>query len=264
MESKISTYALITGGNSGIGKAIALELASRNHNIAIVSLPNSGQEKTIAEIESTHKVKVKSLEINILDEGAIDRIVNWVRTESMQIQVLVNNAGMGYASHFETLEDSFICNLLDLNVKATTLLSHSMIPFLKANKKSYILNLSSAAAFYSMPYKAVYAASKRYVLDFSTSLREELSSDGIGVTAVCPAGVITSDEIRKRIDAAGFVARKSALEPTQVASEAIKAMLNKKAKVVPGKIATIISWVRFIIPSGIQRKLIAKNFKKAI
>ena len=264
MESELNTYALITGGSSGIGKALAIELASRGYDIAIVALPNTGQEQVRQEIKSAYNVKFKSLELNILEKGAISQISAWVISEQMNLQILVNNAGIGYAAEFDTLEGSFISTVIDLNIKATTLLSHAMIPFLKKRRQSYILNLSSAAAFYSMPYKSVYAASKRYVLDFSSALREELSSFNIGVTAVCPAGVITSPEIKERIKAAGYMARISALEPSQVAKESVNAMIQRKAKVIPGKMAKLISCVRFIIPPRIQRKIIAKNFKKAI
>lgn len=264
MESELKTYALITGGSSGIGRSLAMELASRGYNIAIVALPNTGQKEVNRDIKAAFNVCVKSLEINMLEKDAISVISDWIESEKMNLQVLVNNAGIGYAAKFDTLEDSFISTVIDLNIKSTTLLSHAMIPFLKKQSHSYILNLSSAAAFYSMPYKSVYAASKRYVLDFSTSLREELSSFNIGVTAVCPAGVITSEEIRERIKATGYVLRMAALEPSQVAKESIDAMLKKKAKIVPGKLAKMISWTRFIIPQRLQRKIIAKNFKKAI
>jgi len=264
LESELNTYALITGGSSGIGKSLAMELASRGYDIAIIALPNTGQKEVREEIKSAYNVNFKSLELNILEKGAISQISSWVMSEQMNLKILVNNAGIGYAAEFDSLEGSFISTVLDLNIKATTLLSHAMIPFLKKQRQSYILNLASAAAFYSMPYKSIYAASKRYVLDFSSAIREELSSFNIGVTAVCPAGVITSEEIRKRIKAAGCIARISALEPSQVAKESIDAMIQRKTKVIPGKIAKLISWTRFIIPPGVQRKIIAKNFRKTI
>lgn len=263
MESKItSSYALITGGSSGIGKCIAMEMAKIGYNIAIVALPNSGQENAIKVLRESYSVIVKSLEINMTEDGAISQISEWLETEKIQLQVLVNNAGMGYAQEFSTLKTGFISTLLDLNIKATTLLTHSILPQLIKHKQSYILNLSSAAAFYSMPYKSIYAASKGYVLSFSTSLREELKPYNVNVTAVCPAGVITSEEIRGRINEAGFMARRSALEPEEVAEQAVKALFKNKASLVPGKLATVMSWARFIVPSALQRKLIAKNFKK--
>ncbi len=264
MEQKLTenTYALITGGSSGIGKALALELASRGHHIAIVALPNSGQKETIEEITSLHKVTVKSKELNILDEGSINSIMDWIIEEELNIQVLVNNAGVGYAESFNELKPQFINSLLDLNIKTTVLLTHALLPELKKHSKSFVLNLSSAAAFYSMPYKSIYAASKRFVLDFSTSLREELTNDNVSVTAVCPAGVITSTEIRERISQSGIVAQKSALEPDQVAKEAIIGMLKRKAYVVPGRLARIMSYARFVVPPRFQRKMIAKSFRK--
>jgi len=180
------TYALITGGSSGIGLALAHEFASRGHDIALVSLANTGQENAITDLTKLYNVNVKSLEINLLDKDAIHNVVRWVKVENMTIQALVNNAGMGYAGKFEDLNEGFISTLLDLNIKVTTLLTHALIPELKQHTKSYILNLSSAAAFYSMPYKSIYAGSKRFVLDFSMALNEELKSHNIGVTAVCP------------------------------------------------------------------------------
>ncbi len=257
-----NTYALITGGSSGIGLALAHELARREHNIAIVSLANSGQEEAIKSLENVHGCQVKSLEINLIENDAIERIKDWVTKENIQIQALVNNAGMGYAGAFDALETDFLITLLDLNIKATTLLTHALLPELKKNKQSYILNMSSAGGFYSMPYKSVYAASKRYVLDFSLALKEELAEYSVGVTAVCPAGVITNSKQRERIKDAGWLARKSALEPEQVASQSVKAMLREKSYIVPGFIASLMAKARFLTPKFIQRKLIAKNFRK--
>lgn len=261
---KERTYALITGGSAGIGLALCHEFALRDHNIAIVALPDSGQKEAIQELENKHNVKVKSLEINLIEDGAIEKVIQWLENENIHIQALVNNAGMGYAGRFEKLSSDFISNLIGINIKVTTLLTHALIPELKKNKRSFILNLSSAAAFYSMPFKSVYAASKKYVLDYSLSLHEETKEDGLFITAVCPAGVITNKAQRERIKDAGWLARKSALEPEQVAKESIQAMLANKRYIVPGKLARIMAAARFVVPSALQRRLIAKNFRKGL
>ncbi len=256
------TYALVTGGSSGIGKAISLELAKRGHHIACVALPNSGQEELRNDLSKLGNIQLKSLELNLNSETAVAEIVNWINQEDLNIQVLVNNAGMGYASSYSELDSSFISMLLNLNIKTTALLTNALIPHLKKHDKAFILNLASAAAFYSMPYKSIYAASKRFVLDFSTSLREELRSINIGVTAVCPAGVITSEEVRKRIESAAGIAKRSALTPEEVAEKAVKAMLKRKAYIVPGKLARLMSWGRFVVPPFKQRKMIARKFER--
>ena len=256
------TYALITGGSSGIGLALAHEFAKKGHHIAIVSLPNTGQEEAIFSIQSIYGCQVKSLELNLIENGAVEKIKDWIIKENIQVQALVNNAGMGYVGSFKELDSSFTQMLIDINIKSTVLLTQALIPELKKNKCSYVLNISSAGGFYSMPFKSIYAASKRFVLDFSLALREELKDDNISVTAVCPAGVITNIEQRERIKDAGWLARESALKPEQVANAAVKAMFKEKGYVVPGFLANLMSKARFLTPKFLQRKLIAKNFKK--
>ncbi|MFK7756191.1 MAG: SDR family NAD(P)-dependent oxidoreductase [Flavobacteriales bacterium] len=257
-----TTYALITGGGTGIGQAVAKELAGLGYNLALVALPDSGLSKTKNQLEKEYSVAVNYLEIDLTETEAQTRIVDWISEEGYSIQVLVNNAGMGFAKSFQALSSRFINALLAVNVSSTTLLTHALLPHLLKHPKAYILNISSAAAFYSMPYKSVYAASKRYVMDFSMALREELKEHNVHVTAVCPAGVITSSEIRERINKSGLIARKSALEPEQVAREAVKALLKNKAYVVPGRLARMISNARYFVPASWQRVAISRSFKK--
>jgi len=256
-----SDYALITGASQGIGLALATEFAKDGYNLLLVALPHTNLSTEAGNIKLKHKVDVRIKEIDLLAlDSAID-VRDWINGLELRLTVLVNNAGIGYAGEFRELNSTFISNLIDLNIKVTTLLTHALIPILAKEHQSYILNMSSAAAFYSMPYKSVYAASKKYVKDFSLALKEELKPLNISVTAVCPAGVITTAEIRQRIDKAGFLAKKSALEAKDVARLGKKALMNKRNYIVPGKIAGMMALSRYLIPKRLQRKIIARNFR---
>ncbi|MCF0114428.1 MAG: SDR family NAD(P)-dependent oxidoreductase, partial [Erysipelotrichaceae bacterium] len=109
--------------------------------------------------------------------------------EGHEVMWLVNSAGVGKSGSFESLSLEDISSLIDINIKALTLMTSMCLPYCIENSK--IVNLASSAAFLPQPNFAVYAASKRYVLNFSRALAEEVKSKNISVTAVCPGPVKT-------------------------------------------------------------------------
>lgn len=167
-------FVVITGSGAGLGKCIAFEFAAKGYSLALVSLHQNELDEVGKEIkEQFPSVQYKALAVDMLQPDAPNKIKVWVEDEAIQVVGLVNNVGFGYAKEFEQLEEGFIRNLLQLNVNTTTLLTHALSPKLIANSPSFILNVASMAAYFPLPYKAIYSASKGFVLTFSQALREE-------------------------------------------------------------------------------------------
>ena len=193
-------YTLITGASIGIGKAIAECCAKRRMNLVLVALPGENLEELSYLIASKYHVKVVFLELDLTDPHAADVVFKWCKENDVRINILVNNAGVGYQGNFSDFDASFYRNLLTLNVIALTMLTREFLPELKLRKNAHILNVSSFGGFYPMPFKSVYAASKSYVTTFSEALHEELKNTSVTVTTLCPAGVDSFNDSSIRID----------------------------------------------------------------
>ena len=126
--------------------------------------------------------------------------------------------------------------------------THLLIPPLKTNQQSYMLNVASLAAIGPMPYTPVCAASNAFVLSFTLALREELHRSGIGVSVLCPGGMPTNVDSAKRIGASGLGGKLSSVRPEPVGSSALARMLRGRACIIPGWLNKIVAVGRSFTP----------------
>lgn len=255
------TYTLITGASSGIGKALAKECAARNMNLLLVALPDKDLEIFQSEIKSTYKVCCHTLGLDLTEQDAFCKLHKWVKENDFKVNILINNVGIGSKGDFEHTETSFYEKQLQLNVRATTMLTRLFIDELKANAPSHILNLGSMGGFFMIPGKTVYSASKAYVYYFSSSLRLELKRHNIIVSVLCPGGTDSNHKtiaINKELK--GF-AKRSILQPEDVAKEAIEKMLKGRARIIPGFLNKLSYHISSITPEFIKAIVVSNAFK---
>lgn len=257
-------FALITGGSMGIGRAIAYECAGRNMNLLLVSLPEPELEKTAEEIRNKFGITVHTFGIDLAEKDAPEKVYNWCKENHYQINVLVNNAGRAGTVIFE--ESSFEYNdiRIQLNIRALVGLTHLFLQDLKERDRSYILNTGSFSAYYNLPYKSVYCASKAFVLRFSRALNAELKNTPVSITVVCPNGVKTNSDTFKRINTHGLLSRLVILSAEDVARIAVNGMFKKKVVVIPGFFNKILLIISKFIPPGMAEKRTAKIFEKEL
>ncbi|MGB3073746.1 MAG: SDR family NAD(P)-dependent oxidoreductase [Chitinophagales bacterium] len=257
-----STFTLITGASSGIGKALAESCAQRGMNLALIALPGIELRETVEYMHYTYGVKVFHLGIDLTQPAACELVVEWIHRHQLQVNMLINNAGIGCTGGFEKFSSDFYQRQIQLNVVALTLLTRLMINDLRQNSQSYILNLGSMSGFFFVPFKDVYAATKSFVITFSESLRHELKHTGIHVSVLCPGGVISNAETALRLSHHGWLAKASALTCEEVANEAINKLLRKKSIVIPGALNRLMMVLEKIVPAFITNKIVAAEFKK--
>jgi hypothetical protein len=137
-----------------------------------------------AKLTAQYPIDIIVIRADLSDALALNQFIDEI--SGYAIDRLVNNAGFGHSGSFMDQETSNIRQMNHVNIDALTLLCHALIPNLKRNKPSEIINVASVAAFVSGPYMAQYYATKAYVLSFSVALREELKKDGIRVSVLCP------------------------------------------------------------------------------
>jgi hypothetical protein len=257
----VKNYALITGSSAGTGKQIAIECAKRGFNLFLVSLPDSGLEDFSDELRKNYPVDVHHLSIDLTKRKSPQKVFEYTQQNQLTINILVNNAGLGFNGKLEDSKADLIDTMILLNVRASTLLTFLFIPEMKKLQKAYILNISSFAAFSPLPYKSVYAATKTYLLFFTQALNAELKGTGISVTSVHPNG-ISSERALENIKKSSFIARSAALTPAQVAKISLDNMFSESVFVIPGVVNKIYYYIGCSLPHGVILKLIGNIFKK--
>jgi short-subunit dehydrogenase len=214
-----------------------------------VALPDSGLEDVAGSLKDRHGVQVFCHEMDLTEKDNPAKLHGWVQDRELSIRFLFNNAGTSYFSTFElsTLKENK--RVIRLNIDALTAMTYVFLPDLKNQEKSYLLNVASLAGFFPMPCKAVYAASKAYVLNFTRALRQELKGTSVSVSALCPGGVYTSTATREVIKSQGFFGRISSYPPAYVAKIAMQRLLQGRAVINPGWMNGVFRFVTALAPT---------------
>lgn len=256
-------FSLVTGASTGIGRALAMECASRNQNLILVALPDSGLKQVKLEIEKKYPVEVRIYETNLVEPNAIKNLYNWCHVYQLRVNVLINNAGIGNCSSFIATDLEHYLKMIRLNSEAVVNLSRTFIPKLKEHKQSYILNMGSFASLMPIPFKSVYSATKSFVLSFSRSLEMELKPLGIHVSCLCPGPTRTETVIRRH-ELLGQKSELLMLSPEEVAKIGINGLLRKKGLIVPGWKNKMILNCKGIFPFSFKRFVLTKIFEKGV
>ena len=249
------TYTLITGASAGIGKALAEECARRNHNLILISSNVHRLEKTVRYLASSYPVEIKQYTQDLTLADAPENIYHWCQANQLKVNMLINNVGIGHKGSFENTTIEFYQKMMVFHTQLIISLTKLFMPDLKACHQSYILNVASLSAFFPVPYKSVYAASKSFILSFSLALRRELKNTSANVSCLCPSGVTTNEAVIQRIEAAGVMGKITRMTPEKVAAIAVKGLLKNKAIIIPGILNRVIAFIAWILPYAAILKL---------
>jgi hypothetical protein len=190
------TTALITGASSGIGAAFARALAGRGLDLILVARRAERLEALAEVLADRHGIRVTVLPADLSRPGAAAALAEAVSAEGLAVDWLVNNAGTCYYEAFVDQPQGQVDEMVALNIQALTSLARSFGAPMAERGQGVLINVASAAAFLPIPYGAVYAASKAYVLSFSEALSEELAPRGVKVLCLCPGS--TESEIHAK------------------------------------------------------------------
>jgi short-subunit dehydrogenase len=176
---------VVTGASRGIGRALALALAGRRHDLVLCA--RSAELETVAKEARALGVDARAVRADLATVEGREQLV---RSVAGPIAGLVNNAGFGTAGEFARTDAAREREMIRLNVEAVVDLTHAFL--LRMSRGSFLVNVSSTAGFQPVPLFATYSATKAFVLSFSEALAEELAEAGIHVMALCP-GVTETD-----------------------------------------------------------------------
>ena len=176
--------ALVTGGSSGIGFAIARALREDGYELTLASRRQEKVEAAAAELDA------QAVTANVARPEECETIVAAHRERYGRLDVLVNGAGVGVAGNVEEVEPKFVALQLDVNLRGLVLVTRAAIPLLKESQ-GHVFNLASIAGTMRTPGLSIYGASKAAVISFTRTLNAELDADGVRATALCPGFVDT-------------------------------------------------------------------------
>jgi len=252
-----SAYAVVTGASRGLGKAIAIELARKNIPLILVS--SSDKISIVAsEIKEQYQVNCIAIVCDLTQEENVLSLANQIN-EYYDVFLLVNNAGLGGTQPFEIAPIDYVNAIIQLNVMATSILTRQLISNLLRQKRSYILNVSSMAAFSPIGYKMVYPASKAFIRSFSLGLNAEFKSRGLSVSVVAPGAMATSPDIVRRINGQGFWGRLTLVAPEKVARKSICQTLKGRKEIVVNPLSYFFSQ---IVPQSIRTFLLTRVVRR--
>ena len=224
-----SATALVTGASSGMGVAIAGELARRGHALTLVARREERLREVAGQIGDEHGVRVEWIAADLADAADRDRIPAELAERGQVVELLVNNAGIGTIGPFAELPVAGEIQLVRLNVEAMVALCGAFVPGMVERGRGWILNVASVSGFMPVPQQATYSASKAFVLTFTEALTMDLNGTGVIATALCPGPMKTDfGGIIDGLPSALYV------DPAQVAREAIDGLEGGRVSVVPG------------------------------
>jgi short-subunit dehydrogenase len=269
--------AVITGAASGIGAALAVDLARRGMHLALVDLNAAGLQATATQARAAG-VTVSTHAMDVADHAAVAALPAAVLATHGRVTVLVNNAGVALGGLFAQIEAEDFDWLMAINFGATVRLTRAFLPVLEREAAAQVVNVSSIFGIIAPPAQTAYAASKFAVRGFSESLRHELEMNGspVGVTIVHPGGVRTAISENARL-AKGLnpedVQRERAnwrsllaLAPEKAAATIAAAIERRDARVLVGQDAKGAAIVQRLFPVTYWKHVardIARRVKRA-
>jgi len=255
-------YTIITGASEGLGKSFAIECASRQMNLILVSLPDSGLTELAIFIRRNFKVSVCTFETDLSLSSACYDLFLEIERRNLSLNTLINNAGMGNTGFFDEGSPDFYEKQIRLNVLATTVITHLFIKSLKDKTPAYILNVGSLASFFYLPKKQVYGGTKSYIYYFSKSLKKELQSKGVYVSVLCPGGINTNLSVTLINKNSPWSTRITIMNPEEVAVIAINGLLKGKEVIIPGRLCKFFLLMDKVLPSALKALMTSRTMKK--
>jgi short-subunit dehydrogenase len=259
-----ASTALVTGGSSGIGRAIADELVARGvQKLIIVAQDETKLSEAAKEIEASKSgVEVRTIKANLSSHDGPKNVRKQIEEYGWTVDILVNNAGFGRKYNFaEDPESDTSLACVDLMVRAVVEMSLLFLPGMKERRKGGILNIGSTACYQPVPYTAIYAASKAFVLSFSQAIREENIQGDTGIRIACVVPGVT----QTNLDGQGHGEKRGPIEkigvdqPEDVAKVAVDTFRDNAAERVVGWNNYAFHTAMGLLPDSVNAKVVAMS-----
>ncbi|MEM8602149.1 MAG: SDR family oxidoreductase [Bacteroidota bacterium] len=246
MDSYYGQTVLVTGASSGIGEAMARQLAFQQARLLLTARSEDKLEALAAEFRRAG-AEAHVFAHDLGEAGAAEALYERVTEAGHEVDVLINNAGFGYVGPFADQAAAGVEGMATLNMTALTVLTRLFLPAMAARGHGGVLNVASTASYQPIPLMSVYAATKAYVRSFSEALAAEVRDSGVAVTCLCPGPTATAFA-----DEAGMSDKFFRVAETaeKVASVGLDALLQGKRTVVSGLTNKVGAVASRLVPTG--------------
>lgn len=252
-------YVIITGAASGIGRSLAFQFAKNNYSLILVSRRIKMLEKLKEELNNQFKCSILIYNLDLKVESEIDKFCYKLEQDNLIIDILINNAGIGYCGEFLDIAISKSKDVIETNITGLIHLTYNIARIMRHKKKGTILNIASTGAYEPGPLINVYYASKAFVLSFSQGLYHELKPYNVLVSVLCPG--TTKSEFAKN---SGKGELKNAMNSDVVAKIAYIGIMKRKRLIIPGFKNKIAIFMCKHLPRYFTGKLVKNIQRKAI
>jgi hypothetical protein len=271
MKTLDDKVAVITGAGSGIGRALALNLAGRGALLSLSDIDEAGLAETVDLVKAAGAREVRSDRLDVADRAAFATYAASVAEQFGRVNLVVNNAGVALAGDLEDLDYSDMEWILGINFWGVVHGTKEFLPHLIASGDGHVVNVSSLFGLISMPGQSMYNASKYAVRGMSEALREEMLVAGhrVGVTVVHPGGIKTAIARNARysavedgeLSARYFDEKLAKMTPERAAEIIVRGVLADKARVLVGLDAHALHHLAKLTGSRYQ-DLVARGAKR--
>ena len=276
LEGKI---VVVTGAGSGIGRALALQLAAQGAQLALCDVNDTNLQKTV-DIAAAHGVKVYSATVDVSKRDAVQTFADNVARALGNASVIINNAGVALSQNVEAMNRQDFEWVLNINFWGVVNGCEAFLPQLRQQKDAHIVNISSIFGIIGVPSQSAYNASKFAVKGFTEALRQELNGSNIHVTCVHPGGIKTNIARNARVhnDMFGRAAdvkkladdfdRLAATTAEEAARQIVRAIERNQKRLLIGTDAKVLDTVQRLLPNhydtvlGMGYKLLSKFAKR--
>jgi uncharacterized protein len=259
---KENTTALVTGASSGIGAAMARELAQRGHGLTLVARREDRLKALADELAQAHSVRVEVIATDLTDADSRGDLAAQLDGRGLTPDILVNNAGFTTMGPVHASARAAELALVRTNVEAVVDLCTIFVPGMVTRHRGAVLNTASTAAFQPLPGQAAYGASKSFVLSYGRALGAELRGTGVSVTTLCPGPVETgfAETAGMTDEEAGETLPKFMWVPVgDVARAAVEGLAAGRSVVIPGAANRVGAGLAHLAPKSLLLPLMAKS-----
>ncbi len=267
--------AAITGAGSGIGRALAINLARQGAHLALVDIDDAGLAETVSLCEG-YAVKITSQHLDVADRAAVEAWAERVVADHGKVNLVINNAGVALGATIESMSYEDFEWLMGINFWGVVYGTKAFLPHLKASGEGHVVNLSSVFGLISVPSQSAYNAAKFAVRGFTDALRMELAIEGapVSVTTIHPGGIKTNIAKNARIDdsltemagdpekARREFERAFITSPEKAARQILAAVQRDRRRALIGPDAKVIDLISRL-PAGLYQRVVEFGAKFA-